>query len=153
MRLNLALQGGGAHSAFTWGVLVRLLEADLRIEGVSGASGGALNAVVLTSGWLRGGSAGAAHALDELWGEIGALAQITPLRHGLGQLAADFAARFLSPYQLNPLGVNPLRPAPAHDRSAPPVHAARPARPRLAGSGPVAGKRSPATLDQRGSGR
>jgi predicted acylesterase/phospholipase RssA len=108
-RLNLALQGGGAHSAFTWGVLVRLLEADLRIEGISGASGGALNAVVLASGWLRGGSAGAAQALDELWREIGGLAQITPLRAGgLGQLAADFAAHFLSPYQLNPLGVNPL---------------------------------------------
>jgi NTE family protein len=110
-RLNLALQGGGAHSAFTWGVLVRLLEADLRIEGISGTSGGALNAVVLASGWLRGGSAGAAQALDELWREIGALARITPLRaSGLGQLAADFAAQFLSPYQLNPLGVNPLRP-------------------------------------------
>ena len=110
-RLNLALQGGGAHSAFTWGVLVRLLEADLRIEGISGASGGALNAVVLASGWLRGGSAGAAQALDELWREIGALAQISPLRaSGLGQLAADFAAQFLSPYQLNPLGTNPLRP-------------------------------------------
>jgi NTE family protein len=110
-RLNLALQGGGAHSAFTWGVLVRLLEADLRIEGISGASGGALNAVVLASGWLRGGSAGAAQALDELWREIGALARITPLRaSGLGQLAADFAAQFLSPYQLNPLGVDPLRP-------------------------------------------
>ena len=92
-------------------MLVRLLEADLRIEGISGASGGALNAVVLASGWLRGGSAGGAQALDELWREISALAQIAPLRaSGLGQLAADFAAQFLSPYQLNPLGVNPLRP-------------------------------------------
>jgi NTE family protein len=75
-------------------VLARLLEADLRIEGVSGASGGALNAVVLASGWLRSGSASAAQALDELWREIGALAQITPLRaSGLGQPAADFAAQ------------------------------------------------------------
>ena len=111
-RLNLALQGGGAHGAFTWGVLVRLLEDDrIRIEGISGASAGALNAIVLASGWLRGGGAGAARALDELWREIGRLAQLSPLRAGgLSQMAADLAAQFLSPYQLNPLGVNPLRP-------------------------------------------
>jgi NTE family protein len=111
LRLNLALQGGGAHGAFTWGVLIRLLEDEFHIEGISGASAGALNAVVLASGWLRGGSAGAAQALDELWREIGRLAQVNPLRaSGLSQLAADFAAQFLSPYQINPLGVNPLRP-------------------------------------------
>jgi NTE family protein len=110
-RVNLALQGGGAHGAFTWGVLVRLLEAELRIDGISGASAGALNAVALASGWLSGGSAGAAQTLDALWRDIGNLAQISPLRaSGLSQLAADFAAQFLSPYQLNPLGVHPLRP-------------------------------------------
>ena len=110
-RLNLALQGGGAHGAFTWGVLVRLLEAELRIEGISGASAGALNAVALASGWLSGGAAGAARALDELWREIARLGQMSRLRAGgLSQLAADFAAQFLSPYQLNPMGVNPLRP-------------------------------------------
>ena len=110
-RLNLALQGGGAHGAFTWGALVRLLEAEIRIEGISGSSAGALNAVVLASGWLRGGAAGAVRALDELWREIARLAQTSPLRTGgLTQLAADFAAQFLSPYQLNPMGVNPLRP-------------------------------------------
>ena len=109
-RLNLALQGGGAHGAFTWGVLARLLEAGIRIEGISGASAGALNAVVLAAGWLRGGAAGAAQALDELWREIGRLAQLSPLRAGgLTQMAADFAAQYLSPYQLNPLGANPLR--------------------------------------------
>lgn len=109
-RLNLALQGGGAHGAFTWGVLARLLEAGIRIEGVSGASAGALNAVVLAAGWLRGGAAAAAEALDELWREIGRLAQMSPLRAGgLTQMAADFAAQYLSPYQLNPLGANPLR--------------------------------------------
>src|SRR5918999_3208672 len=63
-RLNLALQGGCANGAFTWGVLVRLLEAEIRIEGISGASAGALNAVVLASGWQRGGAAGAVRALD-----------------------------------------------------------------------------------------
>ena len=110
-RLNLALQGGGAHGAFTWGVLVRLLEAEIRIEVISGASAGALNAVVLASGWLSGGAAGAARALDELWREIARLGQMSRLRAGgLTQLAADFAAQFLSPYQLNPMGVNPLRP-------------------------------------------
>jgi NTE family protein len=110
-RLNLALQGGGAHGAFTWGVLIRLLEAELRIEGISGASAGALNAVVLASGWLSAGTAGAMRALDELWREIARLGQMSRLRAaGLTQLTADFAAQFLSPYQLNPLGVNPLRP-------------------------------------------
>jgi NTE family protein len=109
-RLNLALQGGGAHGAFTWGVLARLLEAGIRIEGISGASAGALNAVVLAAGWRRGGAAGALAALDELWREIGRLAQLSPLRAGgLTQMAADFAAQYLSPYQLNPLGANPLR--------------------------------------------
>ncbi|HEX2479730.1 MAG TPA: patatin-like phospholipase family protein [Geminicoccaceae bacterium] len=110
-RLNLALQGGGAHGAFTWGVLARLLEAGIRIEGISGASAGALNAVVLAAGWLRcGGASGAVEALDELWREIGRLAQLSPLRAGgLTQMAADFAAQYLSPYQLNPLGANPLR--------------------------------------------
>jgi NTE family protein len=110
-RLNLALQGGGAHGAFTWGVLTRVLEAEIRIEGISGASAGALNAVVLASGWLCDGAAGAVRALDELWREIARLGQMSRLRAGgLTQLAADFAAHFLSPYQLNPLGVNPLRP-------------------------------------------
>ena len=109
-QLNLALQGGGAHGAFTWGVLARLLEAGIRIEGISGASAGALNAVALAAGWLRGGAAGAVQALDELWREIGRLAQLSPLRAGgLTQMAADFAAQYLSPYQLNPLGANPLR--------------------------------------------
>lgn len=109
-RVNLALQGGGAHGAFTWGAVVRLLEAGIRIEGISGASAGALNAVALAAGWLRGGAAGAIEALDQLWREIGRLAQLSPLRAGgLTQMAADFAAHLLSPYQLNPLGLNPLR--------------------------------------------
>ena len=109
-RLSLALQGGGAHGAFTWGVLARLLEDDPRIEGVSGASAGALNAVVLASGWLGGGAAGAGRALDELWREIGRLTQMNPMRAGgLTRMAADFAAQFLSPHQLNPWGLNPLR--------------------------------------------
>jgi NTE family protein len=110
-KLNLALQGGGAHGAFTWGVLDRLLEAEgFALEGLSGTSAGALNAVVLASGWLAGGPDGARRSLDELWREVAALARFSPARvGGLTQMAADFTAQMLSPYQLNPLGLNPLR--------------------------------------------
>ncbi len=109
--LNLALQGGGAHGAFTWGVLDRLLEDErFAVEGISGTSAGALNAVVLASGWLAGGAEGGRRALETLWREIAALARFSPLRAGgLTQIAADFTAQLLSPYQLNPLGLNPLR--------------------------------------------
>jgi NTE family protein len=109
--LNLALQGGGAHGAFTWGVLDRLLEdGRFAVEGISGTSAGALNAVVFASGWLAGGSAGARQGLETLWREVAALARFSPLRAGgLTQMAADFTAQLLSPYQLNPLGLNPLR--------------------------------------------
>jgi NTE family protein len=108
-RLGLALQGGGAHGAFTWGVLARLLEDDPRIDGISGASAGALNAVVLASGWLEGGASGARRALDQLWHEVGRLAQMSPLRAGgFTRMAADLATQFLSPHQLNPWGLNPL---------------------------------------------
>jgi NTE family protein len=110
-KLNLALQGGGAHGAFTWGVLDRLLEDErFALEGISGTSAGALNAVVLASGWLAGGATGARQGLETLWREIAALARFSPLRAGgLTQMAADFTAQLLSPYQLNPLGLNPLR--------------------------------------------
>jgi NTE family protein len=109
--LNLALQGGGAHGAFTWGVLDRLLEEKrVRFEGVSGASAGAINAAVLASGWLDGGPAGAREALARLWREVAAASRMSPLRAaGLTQMATDLAAQLLSPYQLNPFDLNPLR--------------------------------------------
>ena len=109
--INLALQGGGAHGAFTWGVLDRLLEdGRFALEGISGTSAGALNAVVLASGWLEGGPHGARAALERLWRRIADLARLRPLRAaGLSQMAADFAATLLSPYYLNPLDLNPLR--------------------------------------------
>jgi NTE family protein len=109
--INLALQGGGAHGAFTWGVLDRLLkDGRLAPEGISGTSAGALNAVVLASGWLEGGSDGARAALGRLWQKIADLARLRPLRaSGLSQMAADFAASMLSPYYLNPFDLNPLR--------------------------------------------
>jgi NTE family protein len=109
--LNLALQGGGAHGAFTWGVLDRLLEEKrFRFQGVSGASAGAINAAVLASGWLAGGPAGAREALARLWREVAAASRMSPLRAaGLTQMATDLATQLLSPYQLNPFDVNPLR--------------------------------------------
>jgi hypothetical protein len=107
--LNLALQGGGAHGAFTWGVLDRLLEAQrFRYRGISGTSAGAINAVVFASGWLAGGAAAARANLAELWRQVAQIAR--PLHQsGLGPVAMDATAQLLSPYQLNPLDLNPLR--------------------------------------------
>ncbi|MDP1655769.1 MAG: patatin-like phospholipase family protein [Hylemonella sp.] len=70
--INLALQGGGAHGAFTWGVLDALLkDPRVQFEGISGSSAGAMNAVVLADGWLKGGREGARQALADFWNELG----------------------------------------------------------------------------------
>jgi NTE family protein len=123
-RINLALQGGGAHGAFTWGVLDRLLEDDrLEIEGISGTSAGAMNAGALLQGHLHGGPSGARQALDRFWHDTSALALWNPIRttfadHLVGNWNLDQAAvylwvdslvRLFSPYELNPTNVNPLR--------------------------------------------
>src|SRR5512135_362589 len=107
--VDLALQGGGAHGAFTWGVLDRLLEEPgLRIEGISGTSAGAMNAAVLADGHAAGGPHGAQFSpfqrspLDVLMGRW--TMDTSPVF-----LALDLAARLFSPYDLNPLGANPLR--------------------------------------------
>ncbi|MGF1592350.1 MAG: patatin-like phospholipase family protein [Kiloniellaceae bacterium] len=106
--LSLALQGGGAHGAFTWGVLDRLLEEPrLEIEGLSGASAGALNAAALAAGWQGGGRQGARDGLDRLWRRIGDLADFGPPL--MAAPAFQMMTRLFSPYQLNPLNVNPLR--------------------------------------------
>ena len=122
--VDLALQGGGSHGAFTWGVLDRLLEEPwLRIDGISGTSAGAMNAVVLTSGYEAGGPEGARAALEEFWRRVSHSAQFNPIRRSpldilLGRwtldtspffVVFDMAARLFSPYNLNPQGVNPLR--------------------------------------------
>lgn len=122
--LRLALQGGGAHGAFTWGVLDRLLEEPgLPIEAVSGTSAGAMNAVVLADGLLRGGRQGARDALAAFWQGVGKAAALSPFRRGVvdrlsgrasldrspGFLFFDGLSRYVSPYDLNPLGLNPLR--------------------------------------------
>lgn len=119
-RLNLALQGGGAHGAFTWGVLDRLLEEDVDFEGLSGASAGAMNAAVLATGWLRGGSDGAREALHHFWYEISRISKSfspAPLDFLFSGWNRDWSPDFLllssltkvaSPYQLNPSGFNPI---------------------------------------------
>ena len=79
--INLALQGGGAHGAFTWGVLDRLLEDERVVfEGVTGASAGAMNAVVLAEGWSTGGREGAREALSSFWKAIGTAARNSPIQ-------------------------------------------------------------------------
>ena len=117
-RLNLALQGGGAHGAFTWGVLDALLD-DPRIafEGLSGSSAGAMNAVVLANGWIRGGRDGARQGLADFWTEVGRQMPIGLVTQGEGDaIALSPASKMLaawaglfSPSQLNPLALNPLR--------------------------------------------
>src|SRR6202022_3918352 len=122
--IDLALQGGGAHGAFTWGVLDRLLEEpQLQIEGISGPSAGAMNAAVLVHGHAAGGSKGAKAALEDFWRRVARAATFSPFRRSpldilMGRwtldnsplfLALDLAARVFSPYVLNPRGANPMR--------------------------------------------
>ena len=123
-QINLALQGGGSHGAFTWGVLDRLLEdGRVRFDGISATSAGAMNAAVYAYGNMRGGADGARAALHDFWRRVSASAalysplKLTPLEQWCGSLpeqSGSFAAfesltRALSPYQLNPLNLNPLR--------------------------------------------
>jgi NTE family protein len=117
-RINLALQGGGALGAITWGVLERLLdEPDISFEGISGASAGAMNAVALAHGWAEGGAAGAQRALAAFWTAIGEASPTValPFASGAGIAAPSPASfllgltRFFSPQQLNPFDINPLR--------------------------------------------
>ncbi len=121
--VDLALQGGGSHGAFTWGVLDRLLEEPwLNIEGISGTSAGAMNAAVLVDGYAEGGAAGARASLERFWRTVSQGALLSPFQRGpidvlLGRwtldhspvyIATDLMARLVSPYTLNPGGSNPL---------------------------------------------
>jgi NTE family protein len=123
-RVNLALQGGGAHGAFAWGVLDRLLEDEgIEIEGVSATSAGSMNAVVLAHGLASGGRQAARDALAEFWSRVSGAAQLSPLRatwweqaigdcslrHNPAYWAFETMTRLLSPYQLNPINHHPLR--------------------------------------------
>jgi NTE family protein len=126
LRLNLALQGGGAHGAFTWGVLDRLLEEeDIEITGISGTSAGAMNAAVLVDGYREGGRARAREQLAEFWHAISEEAlKFAPFGQmqapsyfsqipGMDWLAAlnpaEMMTRVFSPYEMNPTNFNPLR--------------------------------------------
>ena len=81
--IDLALQGGGSHGAFTWGVLDRLLEEPwLRIDGISGTSAGAMNAAALAYGYSSGGSDGARAALETFWRRVSQAGQLSPIRRG-----------------------------------------------------------------------
>lgn len=122
--LNLALQGGGSHGALTWGVMDRLLEEPrIRIAEISGTSAGAMTAVVVADGFERGGREGARRALAGFWRAVSDAALFSPLQrspidrllgrysldHSPGYLMMDWLSRSFSPYDLNPLGLDPLR--------------------------------------------
>jgi len=123
-RINLALQGGGAHGAFTWGVLEQLLSDErLVIEGISGASAGAMNAVMLADGLSRGGREEAKNRLADFWRAASStgnlpllqrevmqrLLSFTPLEGTPVQAWFDALSRYFSPYDVNPLNINPLK--------------------------------------------
>jgi NTE family protein len=123
-RINLALQGGGAHGAFTWGVLDRLLDdEDIEIAGISGTSAGALNGAALKSGWLMGGRDGAREMLDWLWDQVAGVphddlarfmwmaspASISQsLAYSVPYAVGESLSRVVSPYAWGPFYRNPL---------------------------------------------
>jgi NTE family protein len=122
--IDLALQGGGSHGAFTWGVLDRLLEEPrFHIAAISGTSAGAMNAAILADGWSDGGIDGARAALEKYWRAVSRAAAFSPLQRSpldrlMGRwsldtspayVAMDLMTRVFSPYDINPLALNPLR--------------------------------------------
>ena len=122
--INLALQGGGSHGAFTWGVLDFFMEdGRVSLEGISGTSAGAMNAAVLAQGYMEGGADGARAALEEFWLHVSRMGSLSPIqrspldvltgRWSLDSSPAyvmyDLLSRVASPYDVNPLNINPLR--------------------------------------------
>ncbi|MBY6055246.1 patatin-like phospholipase family protein [Leisingera daeponensis] len=125
VRINLALQGGGAHGAFTWGVLDRLLEEEgIEVSGITGTSAGALNGAAFKSGMVRDGRAGAKASLDRLWARMGAVGDMR-FTHWLTRFDAvawagvleasmpfsplESLSQVISPYHYGPFYRNPLR--------------------------------------------
>lgn len=123
--INLALQGGGSHGAFTWGVLHRILEdTRLEIDSISGTSAGAMNAVMLAQGYAADGRAGAIDALDAFWTRVGRDGLFSPFqRSAINRMTGawdlddspaflwfDMMGRMFAPGELNPGGYNPLAP-------------------------------------------
>ena len=122
--VNIALQGGGAHGAFTWGVLDKLFEDDrIWVEAVSGTSAGAMNAVVAAHGMHEDGAEGARRRLSEFWKAVSDAARISPLQRSAwakatgnwsldtspGYVWFNMLQRMVSPYDFNPFKVDPLR--------------------------------------------
>lgn len=122
--ISLALQGGGSHGAFTWGVLDRLLEDKrIGIEAVSGTSAGAMNAALLVSGYAHNGPQGARAALEKFWRTVSGYAGFSPIQrtwadqlmgnwnfdNSPGFQFSNWVGQFVSPYQSNPLNIHPLR--------------------------------------------
>src|SRR3954469_9976157 len=123
-KVNLALQGGGAHGAFAWGVLDKLLEdGRVSFDAVSATSAGAMNATVLGYGLTIGGADGAREELEKFWKKISdegakGILKPSPIDKMLGNHSLDYSpifmvmdllSRVMSPYELNPMNVNPLR--------------------------------------------
>jgi NTE family protein len=122
--INLALQGGGSHGAFTWGVLDHFMEdGRVSIEGISGTSAGAMNAAILAQGYMDGGADGAREALEQFWRQVAYMGRFSPIKRSpFGVLTGrwdlddspaymmiDLFSRVASPYDTNPLNINPLR--------------------------------------------
>ena len=122
--VDIALQGGGSHGAFTWGVLDRLLADDrIKIDAVSGTSAGAMNACAVVEGLAKGGPDAARKKLETYWRAVSNASRFIPIRRsyfdrmmGSWSLANSPAfmmsknlMRYISPYKVNPIGVNPLR--------------------------------------------
>ncbi|MFW6053144.1 MAG: patatin-like phospholipase family protein [Desulfosalsimonas sp.] len=123
-KINVALQGGGAHGAFTWGVLDFMLESEkLEIEAISGTSAGAMNAVVVADGLMKGGREGARTNLEQFWKRISEMGSASPVQRTLydilignwnldyspGYVLTDLLTRLASPYEFNPMNLNPLK--------------------------------------------
>ncbi|MGP4714407.1 MULTISPECIES: patatin-like phospholipase family protein [unclassified Psychrobacter] len=122
--INLALQGGGSHGAFTWGVLDHFMEdGRVSIEGITGTSAGAMNAAVLAQGYMEGGPDGARESLEKFWSRVAYMGALSPIKRSPlsiltgswamddspAYLMMDLFSRVASPYNTNPLNINPLR--------------------------------------------
>ncbi|MEL7013131.1 MAG: patatin-like phospholipase family protein [Pseudomonadota bacterium] len=123
-KIDVALQGGGSHGAFTWGVLDRLLQLeDIEITGISGTSAGAMNAVALAQGLTQAGPQGARDLLTHYWTEVSRASVASPYKRTIwdklrgnwslefspGFIFSQFTRQMASPYQFNPMNINPLR--------------------------------------------
>src|SRR5215210_4024553 len=127
-RLSLALQGGGSFGAFTWGVLDRLLQEEhIAFDAISGASAGAMNAVLLASGLAEGGRETARVRLERFWRKISQAGSPGRLVPG-GSVLSAAATQTLSPYQFNPFGLNPLKEILAEEVDVDAVRAKEPVR-------------------------